>query len=131
MRSSRIASGVIASKAKQSRLRDCGGRLVWIASLSLAMTTERDAYPEAACSSGVANLDACARLRRFAAVTRRAAAKRRSRVSGLTATVHAALQIGDEGRAADRPADRLALTQPRHRVAILSGDRMHRRRHPK
>jgi hypothetical protein len=37
MRSNRIVSGVIASKAKQSRLRDCGGGLVWIASLSLAM----------------------------------------------------------------------------------------------
>jgi hypothetical protein len=33
--------GVIASKAKQSRLRDCAGRFVWIASLSLAMTAER------------------------------------------------------------------------------------------
>ena len=28
---------VIASKAKRSRLRDCGGGLAWIASLSLAM----------------------------------------------------------------------------------------------
>ncbi len=34
------ASAVIASKAKQSRLRVCGGGLVWIASLSLAMTRE-------------------------------------------------------------------------------------------
>jgi hypothetical protein len=36
--SSRIVSGVIASNAKQSRLGDCGGGFVWIASLSLAMT---------------------------------------------------------------------------------------------
>jgi hypothetical protein len=43
MRSSRNVSGVIASKAKQSRLWDCGGRLVWIASLSLAMTAESGA----------------------------------------------------------------------------------------
>jgi hypothetical protein len=40
MRSSRIACVVIASKAKQSRLGDCGGGLDWIASLSLAMTAE-------------------------------------------------------------------------------------------
>jgi hypothetical protein len=39
-RSSRIVSGVIASKAKQSRLRDCVGGLARIASLSLAMTVE-------------------------------------------------------------------------------------------
>jgi hypothetical protein len=32
------ALSVIASKAKQSRLGDCGGGFVWIASLSLAMT---------------------------------------------------------------------------------------------
>jgi len=38
MRSSRSAQAVIASKAKQSRLRVRGGGLVWIASLSLAMT---------------------------------------------------------------------------------------------
>jgi len=31
---------VVASKAKRSRLWDCGGGLVWIASLSLAMTIE-------------------------------------------------------------------------------------------
>jgi len=36
--SSQIASSVIASNAKQSRLGDCGGGFVWIASLSLAMT---------------------------------------------------------------------------------------------
>jgi hypothetical protein len=41
MRSKGIVSSVIASKAKQSRLRGCGGGLVWIASLSLAMTAER------------------------------------------------------------------------------------------
>jgi len=40
VRSRRIVSTVIASNAKQSRLRDCGGRFVWIASLSLAMTVE-------------------------------------------------------------------------------------------
>jgi hypothetical protein len=34
-------SAVIASNAKQSRLRDCGAGLVWIASLSLAMTAHR------------------------------------------------------------------------------------------
>jgi hypothetical protein len=38
--SGRIIFGVIASKAKQSRLGDCGGGFVWIASLSLAMTTQ-------------------------------------------------------------------------------------------
>jgi len=38
MHSSRIISVVIASKAKRSRLRDCGCDFVWIASLSLAMT---------------------------------------------------------------------------------------------
>jgi hypothetical protein len=38
MHSSRILSVVIASKAKRSSLGDCGGGLVWIASLSLAMT---------------------------------------------------------------------------------------------
>jgi len=38
--SSRIISVVIASKAKRSRLEDCGCGLVWIASLSLAMTVE-------------------------------------------------------------------------------------------
>jgi hypothetical protein len=37
---SRIISAVIASKAKQSRPWVCGGGLVWIASLSLAMTAE-------------------------------------------------------------------------------------------
>ena len=36
---------VIASKAKQSRLGDCGSRLVWIASLSLAMTTDAIRVP--------------------------------------------------------------------------------------
>ena len=39
-RPAQIISGVIASKAKQSRLGDCGGGLVWIASLSLAMTPQ-------------------------------------------------------------------------------------------
>jgi hypothetical protein len=34
----RIISVVIASKAKRSRLGDCGCGFVWIASLSLAMT---------------------------------------------------------------------------------------------
>jgi len=38
--SRRITKVVIASKAKRSRLWDYGGRLVWIASLSLAMTTK-------------------------------------------------------------------------------------------
>jgi hypothetical protein len=38
MGSSRIIAVVIASKAKRSRLGDCGGGSVWIASLSLAMT---------------------------------------------------------------------------------------------
>jgi len=38
--SRRIVSVVIASKAKRSRLGDCGYGLVWIASLSLAMTGE-------------------------------------------------------------------------------------------
>ena len=33
-------SAIIASKAKQSRLRDSGSRLVWTVSLSLAMTSE-------------------------------------------------------------------------------------------
>jgi hypothetical protein len=40
--SSRTISAVIASKAKQARLGVCGGGSVWIASLSLAMTTEAD-----------------------------------------------------------------------------------------
>ena len=38
MHSYRIAWVVIASKAKRSRLGDCGGGFVWIASLSLAIT---------------------------------------------------------------------------------------------
>ena len=36
---------VIASKAKQSRLGDCGLGLAWIASLSLAMTTDAPLLP--------------------------------------------------------------------------------------
>jgi hypothetical protein len=43
MRCGRIVTGVIASEVKQSRLGDCGCGFVWIASLSLAMTTERGA----------------------------------------------------------------------------------------
>ena len=39
----RTGAGVIASKAKQSRPKQRGGRLVWIASLSLAMTTDTEA----------------------------------------------------------------------------------------
>jgi hypothetical protein len=39
--SSRIISVVIASKAKRSRLEDCGCGLVWIASPSLAMVELR------------------------------------------------------------------------------------------
>jgi hypothetical protein len=35
-----LNAAVIASKAQQFRLGDCGGGFVWIASLSLAMTTE-------------------------------------------------------------------------------------------
>jgi len=40
----------------------------------------------------------------------------------------AGFQTGKEGRRADRPADRLALAQPRRRLAILGGNRMHWRR---
>jgi hypothetical protein len=36
----RHAQTVIASEAKQCTLKDCGRRLAWIASLSLAMTTD-------------------------------------------------------------------------------------------
>jgi hypothetical protein len=42
MRCGRIVTGVIASEVKQSRLGDCGCGFVWIASLSLAMTTDSD-----------------------------------------------------------------------------------------
>jgi hypothetical protein len=38
--SSRSIQVVIASKAKRSRLGDCGGGFVWIASLSFAMMAE-------------------------------------------------------------------------------------------
>jgi hypothetical protein len=38
LHSSQTMSIVIASKATRSRLGDCGCGLVWIASLSLAMT---------------------------------------------------------------------------------------------
>jgi len=37
-----LARSVIASNAKRSRLRVCGGGFVWIASLSLAMTNPSD-----------------------------------------------------------------------------------------
>ena len=38
-----VESSPSSLQAKQRRLGDCGGRLVWIASLSLAMTVESDA----------------------------------------------------------------------------------------
>jgi len=41
-----VNSNVIASKAKQSRLSGCRNPEAWIASLSLAMTANRDAIQE-------------------------------------------------------------------------------------
>ncbi len=40
--SAKLSTYGIKSGGKQSRLMDCGSNLVWIASLSLAMTAEGD-----------------------------------------------------------------------------------------
>ena len=64
------------------------------------------------------------RLIRLRATRLRPALQRRQ------TTAAASLQTGEEGRGADRPTDRLALAQPRRRLAILGGDRIRCRGNP-